>query len=169
MLKGRADLGRDRARAHVLHEPRIVVTKLMAGRSGGGAAPSRGQRFASAQDSLDEMLAHEHLSSAGEHRDVLEAYRMFAHDRGWERRLREAVRDAASPRTQRVERCRTARGRACCDRPIPSARERQRDLDDLSDRLPHILSGRKTERASIPRTCRPDTILIARRPWDPPS
>ena len=27
----------------------------------------------------------------GEHREILEAYRMFAHDTGWLRRIREAI------------------------------------------------------------------------------
>jgi phosphotransferase system enzyme I (PtsP) len=29
----------------------------------------------------------------GEHRAVLEAYRMFAHDKGWVRKLEEAIRN----------------------------------------------------------------------------
>ena len=39
---------------------------------------------------LDAMLAHPDLA-AGEQREVIEAYRMFANDRGWMRRIREAV------------------------------------------------------------------------------
>jgi phosphotransferase system enzyme I (PtsP) len=38
--------------------------------------------------SIDEILEQGDLSAAGEHRDVLEAYRMFAHDRGWLRRMK---------------------------------------------------------------------------------
>ena len=41
--------------------------------------------------SLDDMLGHEGLARAGEHREVLEAYRMFANDRGWLKRMRDAV------------------------------------------------------------------------------
>ena len=40
---------------------------------------------------LDAIMERPELSDAGEHRDVLEAYRMFAHDRGWLRRIEEAV------------------------------------------------------------------------------
>ena len=37
------------------------------------------------------MLERGDLARAGEHREVLEAFRMFAHDRGWQRRLDEAL------------------------------------------------------------------------------
>ena len=38
------------------------------------------------------MLATDDVSHAGEHLAVLEAYRMFANDRGWLRRMQDAVR-----------------------------------------------------------------------------
>jgi phosphotransferase system enzyme I (PtsP) len=142
-----------------LHEPRIVVTKLMS-----DDPKHEMERLEAATSelrvSLDEMLGHEHLASAGEHRDVLEAYRMFAHDRGWERRLREAVQsgltaDAAVERVQNTNRSHMLR------QADAYWRERQRDLDDLSDRLLRILAGRTTssmDRKDLP----PDTILVAR-------
>jgi phosphotransferase system enzyme I (PtsP) len=148
------------ALGHVmLHEPRIVVTKLMA-EDPVAELRRLEEAFVALKDSLDEMLAHEHLSGAGEHRDVLEAYRMFAHDRGWERRLREAVQsgltaDAAVERVQNGTRARMLR------QSDPFWRERQRDLDDLSDRLLRILSGRKTG-VLDPSEMPSDTILIAR-------
>jgi phosphotransferase system enzyme I (PtsP) len=143
----------------VLHEPRIVVTKLMA-----EDPVAELRRLEDAllelKTSLDDMLSHELLSGDGEHRDVLEAYRMFAHDRGWDRRLREAVQsgltaDAAVERVQNGTRARMLR------HSDPYWRERQRDLDDLSDRLLRILAGRKMgllDAAEMPS----DTILIAR-------
>ena len=106
------------------------------------------------------MFDHEHLSGAGEHRDVLEAYRMFAHDKGWVRRLREAVEggltaEAAVERVQNGTRARMLRQNDAY------WRERQRDLDDLSDRLLRILAGRVTS-ADEPSSLPPDTILVAR-------
>ncbi len=148
------------ALGHVmLHEPRIVVTKLMA-----DDPVAELRRLEDAllelKTSLDEMLSHELLSGAGDHRDVLEAYRMFAHDRGWERRLREAVQsgltaDAAVERVQNGTRARMLR------QPDPFWRERQRDLDDLSDRLLRILAGRATGFVNPPEMPS-DTILVAR-------
>ena len=109
---------------------------------------------------MDELLAHEHLSGAGEHRDVLEAYRMFAHDSGWERRLREAVQggltaDAAVERVLNVTRSRMLR------QGDPYWHERQRDFDDLSDRLLRTLAGRGID-GGRSEELPPDTILIAR-------
>ena len=116
--------------------------------------------IATLRASLDEMFDHEHLAGAGEHREVLEAYRMFAHDKGWVRRLREAVEggltaEAAVERVQNGTRARMLRQNDAY------WRERQRDLDDLSDRLLRILAGRITS-ADEPTQLPPDTILVAR-------
>ncbi len=143
----------------VLHEPRIVVTKLMAEDPAVELARLE-TAIAVLRASLDEMFGHEHLASAGEHQDVLEAYRMFAHDKGWERRLREAVEggltaEAAVERVQNSTRARMLRQNDAY------WRERQRDLDDLSDRLLRILAGRITS-ADEPSKLPPDTILVAR-------
>lgn len=142
----------------VLHEPRIVVHKLMS-----DDPVQELQRLETAikelRTSLDAMLAHEHLPTAGEHRDVLEAYRMFAHDTGWERRLREAVQggltaEAAVERVLNVTRSRMLR------QSDPYWHERQRDFDDLSDRLLRTLAG---DGAAGPADELPsDTILVAR-------
>ncbi len=143
----------------VLHEPRIVVTQLLADNPAAEI-----ERLDEALDKLqahiDEMFEHEHLAGAGEHRDVLEAYRMFAHDKGWHKRLREAVQggltaEAAVERVQNTMRTRMLRQHDAY------WRERQRDLDDLSDRLLRVLSGRimsSDDASNLP----PDTILVAR-------
>ncbi len=143
----------------VLHEPRIVVTKLM---SDDPAVDLERLEVAIAdlRASLDDMFDHENLAGAGEHRDVLEAYRMFAHDKGWHRRLREAVEggltaEAAVERIQNGTRARMHRQND------PLWRERQRDLDDLSERLMRILAGR-AQGATDPANLPADTILVAR-------
>lgn len=143
----------------VLHEPRIVVTQLLSDN------PSlEVERLNGALEKLvahiDDMFEHEHLAFAGEHREVLEAYRMFAHDKGWHRRLREAVEggltaEAAVERVQNAMRTRMLRQHD------PYWRERQRDLDDLSDRLMRVLAGRITS-ADEPSSLPLDTILVAR-------
>ena len=143
----------------VLHEPRIVVTTLMAEDPIEELARLE-TAIASLRALLDEMFDHEHLAGAGEHRDVLEAYRMFAHDKGWERRLREAVEggltaEAAVERVQNSTRARMLRQNDAY------WRERQRDLADLSDRLLRILAGRITS-ADEPSKLPPDAILVAR-------
>src|SRR3546814_3017736 len=41
---------------------------------------------------LDAMLADSEMAGDGEHREILETYRMFAEDRGWLARIAEAIR-----------------------------------------------------------------------------
>ncbi|WP_334149743.1 phosphoenolpyruvate--protein phosphotransferase [Hyphomicrobium sp.] len=148
------------ALGHVmLHEPRIVVTKLMADDP---AAELRrlDEAMHELKTSLDDILSHELLSGAGDHRDVLEAYRMFAHDRGWERRLREAVQSGLTADAA-VERVKNGTRARMLKQPDPFWRERQRDLDDLSDRLLRILAGvpmGPLDSQEMPA----DTILVAR-------
>ena len=63
------------------------------------------------------MLASPDLAVGGEHREVLETYRMFAEDRGWLRRISEAIdtgltAEAAVQRVQDDTRARMSAGRA---------------------------------------------------------
>ena len=142
----------------VLHEPRIVVTKLIA-----EDVELERRRLAQAIEELtgmiDGMLGRGDLERAGEHREVLEAFRMFAHDRGWRRRLDEALLTGltAEAAVQRVRNDTRARMLRQTD---PYARERLHDIDDLSNRLLRLLAGGVGTAAAgnLPQ----DTILIAR-------
>ena len=143
----------------VLHEPRVVITDLRAEDPEAEAQRLDGA-VAELKVSLDELLGHETLSGEGEHRDVLEAYRMFANDRGWLRRLKDTVKtgltaEAAVDLVQNQTRSRMLR------QAEPFWRERVRDLDDLSDRLLRILAARKfgeSAKKDMPH----DAILVAR-------
>ena len=143
----------------VLHEPRIVVTTLLA-EDPAYELSRLEDALQRLSESIDDMLTHDRLSAAGEHRDVLEAYRMFSQDRGWHHRLRGAVRDGltADAAVERVQNSTRARMLRQMD---PFWAERLRDLDDLSDRLLRILAGRAgnhADRENMPD----DTILVAR-------
>ncbi len=143
----------------VFHESRVAITTLLA--EDPVVELSRiDDALAELKNWLDRTLKHEQLAEDGEHRDVLEAYRMFAHDPGWEQRLRDAVQggltaEAAVGRVQNLTRARMLH------QPNAFWIERAHDLDDLSDRLLRILSGRpnsKHNHSDLPD----DTILIAR-------
>src|SRR5262249_56169267 len=74
----------------VLHEPRVVITNFIAD----NVSKERDRlktAIAALRADLDAMLEHGDVAEGGEHREVLEAYRMFAHDRGWVHKLEEAV------------------------------------------------------------------------------
>ena len=89
---------------------------------------------------IDEMLTRGDVARAGEHRDVLETYRMFAHDQVWVNKLHDGIAsgltvEAAVERQQNEMRAQMMRSSD------PFFRERLHDLDDLSNRLLRILAG----------------------------
>jgi phosphotransferase system enzyme I (PtsP) len=142
----------------VLHEPRVVVTNFIA-----DDVPRELEHLRAAvetlRSSLDELLEHGDVVEGGEHREVLEAYRMFAYDRGWVHKLEEAVMtgltaEAAVERVQSDTRARMLR------QTDPYLRERLHDLDDLANRLMRQLTGRDhaPSRESLPE----NAILVAR-------
>ncbi|MFQ5626597.1 MAG: phosphoenolpyruvate--protein phosphotransferase, partial [Methyloligellaceae bacterium] len=140
----------------VLHVPRVAVDTLIADNP-----EVEARRLAEAIEQLratiDGMLERGDVARAGEHREVLGAYRMFAHDRGWLRRLNEAVAtgltaEAAVAKVQNETRARVVRQTA------PYMRERFNDMNDLSNRLLRVLTGRTTAAGEeLPE----DTILVA--------
>ena len=142
----------------VLHEPRIVITKLIA-----EDVELERRRLAQAIEELtgmiDGMLGRGDLERAGEHREVLEAFRMFAHDRGWRRRLEEALLTGLTAEAA-VERVRNDTRARMLRQTDPYSRERLHDIDDLSNRLLRLLAGGVGTAAAgiLPQ----DTILIAR-------
>ena len=142
----------------VLHEPRVEVKMLIA--DDPNAELARLEKAIEAiRADLDRKLAADEIARAGEHREVLEAFRMFANDRGWLRRLSEAVStgitaEAAVERVQSDNRARMLR------QTDPYLRERMHDLDDLSNRLLRQLMGKSMapERHELPE----NAIVIAR-------
>jgi phosphotransferase system enzyme I (PtsP) len=139
----------------VLHEPPVAPEKLLADDAG-----EEEQRLhlaiAILRQQIDNMLEG-HRGLVGQSIDVLEAYRMFAHDRGWNRSLEDAVRsgltaEAAVERVRSEQRARMAKARDSY------LRERLHDLEDLADRLLRILVGEATGARELPD----DAILIAR-------
>ncbi|MBU2270871.1 MAG: phosphoenolpyruvate--protein phosphotransferase, partial [Alphaproteobacteria bacterium] len=106
---------------------------------------------------IDSMLEGGPGKLAGQSFEVLETYRMFADDRGWNRSLEEAVRtgltaEAAVDRVRNEHRARFATARD------PYIRERLHDFEDLANRLLRVLAGDKPGERDLPD----DAILVAR-------
>ena len=142
----------------VLHEPRVVITNYIA-----EDLPKEIKRLDAAlaklRADLDRMLERGDVADGGEHRDVLEAYRMFANDHGWSHRLHEAVAtgltaEAAVERVQSDTRARMLRSTD------PYLRDRLHDLEDLGHRLMRQLVGQDhaPSREQLPD----NAILVAR-------
>src|SRR5690606_3773247 len=74
----------------VLHEPRIVVTNLF-NEDSQAELDRLEDALGSLRISIDDMLSRRDVAIEGEHREVLEDKRMFAHDRGWIRQMEEAI------------------------------------------------------------------------------
>ena len=127
----------------LLHEPRVVVTNLF-----NEDMESEVARLTKAievlRQSIEAMLSRREIAGEGEHRAVLEAYKMFAHDRGWVRRLEEAVRNGltAEAAVEKVQSDMRARMMHMSD---PYIRERLHDFDDLANRLLRQLIGEEAE------------------------
>jgi phosphotransferase system enzyme I (PtsP) len=138
-----------------LHEPRVVVTNPVADDP---VAEAERLRAAVGQlrVSVDDLLSADTLDK--DQRAVLEAYRMFAHSRGWLRRMEEDIAAGLSAEAAVEKEQSAARARL---EQVPDAylRERLHDLDDLSNRLLRILTGQGRETgAEMPE----DPILVAR-------
>jgi phosphotransferase system enzyme I (PtsP) len=119
--------------------------------------------IAAVRADLDSMLERGDVVDGGEHRDVLEAYRMFAYDRGWQHRLTEAVMTGltAEAAVERVQSDTRARMLRVTD---PYIRERLHDLDDLGNRLMRQLLGQDH---APPREQLPDNAVLVARSMGP--
>ena len=142
----------------VLHQPRVVVAKIVA-----DDVALELDRLETAIDamraSVDDLIDRSDDGAAGEHREVLEAFRMIAHDRGWLRRLREAVAggltaEAAVERVQNDARAKLQR------QTDPYLRDRLHDLTDIANRLLHQLAGQSL--VLLPSELPENAILVAR-------
>ena len=142
----------------VFHEPRVIVEHTVA-----DDIEAERDRVYSAfrkmREQIDNMTRDAEFGIAGEHKEILETYRMFAYDEGWSRRINEAIDSGltAEAAIERVQQRMRARMRDIDD---PLLQERMHDLEDLSNRLLRIVSGRMGTAAQTGLAH--DTILIAR-------
>jgi phosphotransferase system enzyme I (PtsP) len=144
----------------VLHEPRIVIQKVVAEDS--AAEQIRFDEALSAvRDDVDRML-EAHDMQSGEQREILETFRMFVDDRGWMERVREAIGSGltAEAAVQRAfDDVRTRLGQST----DPYIRERLSDLQDLTNRVQLRLTGR----ATLDMNALPDDMIVIARDMGP--
>jgi phosphotransferase system enzyme I (PtsP) len=140
----------------VLYEPHVGSEDLIAEDS--TTEESRLETALTAlRASVDDMLESGRIPFGGPTRDVLQAYRMFAHDRGWIERLREAVRLGLTAEAA-VERVRNENRARLMKAPDPIFRERLHDLEDLANRLLRHLDGGVSSLSDLPD----NAVIIAR-------
>ncbi|MEN0001546.1 MAG: putative PEP-binding protein, partial [Pseudomonadota bacterium] len=143
----------------VLHEPRVEITEMLSDNTDEELARLN-RALGSLRLTIDDMLARRELEFEGEHREVLETFKMFAHDKGWVNRMEEAVRNGltAEAGVEKVQSDMRARMASISD---PYLRERFSDFDDLANRLlRQLVSGDQMSRnAALPD----DSIIVARQ------
>ncbi|MDB2438615.1 phosphoenolpyruvate--protein phosphotransferase [Hellea sp.] len=109
--------------------------------------------------SVDAMVAGDTAKLSRASKEIYETYRMFAYDRKWVKRLREAVHsgltaEAAVERVRNEHRARLMKSRD------PYLRARLHDLEDLANRLLRALSGESLGPGN--KNISDDAIIFAR-------
>ncbi len=151
----------------VLHEPRVAVHRFVAEDPEAELA-RLAQATKGMHSAIDDLIAASDVAHSGEHREVLETYRLIAQDRGWLGRIREAIKggltaEAAVQRAQNDTRARMLK--------IKNAylRERLHDFEDLTNRLLQHLTASNGEQPVKALEVRPgrdempdDIVLVAR-------
>ncbi len=141
----------------ILHEPHIVISQPISDNPE-QETERLNTALAALQDEVDRMLESTHLTASGEHREVLNTYRMFASDKGWIRRIQASIESglAAEVAVEKEQSATRARMSRILD---PYIRERLHDLDDLSNRLLRLLAGINADNG---RDVPDDAVLVAR-------
>lgn len=141
----------------VIHDAEIQITRFVS-----DDADKELERLDEALDhmrkSLDDMMEDAQLSSAEDLSEIMEAYRMFAYDQGWVKKIREVIHSGltAEAAVKMVkDQLRVRFEKTSSD----YLRERMRDIEDLSNRLQFYLSGGV---GSAKKAINHDFILIAR-------
>jgi phosphotransferase system, enzyme I, PtsP len=142
----------------VFHQPRIVIEHTVAD----DIEVERKRvydAFIRMREQIDRMMGQAEFAGPGDHDDILETYKMFAYDEGWSRRINEAIDSGltAEAAIARVQQRMRERMQAIDD---PYLAERMHDLDDLSNRLIRIVSGKLGTAAQL--GLKQDAILVAR-------
>tara|TARA_R110002110_G_scaffold85816_2_gene223570 strand:- start:162095 stop:164392 length:2298 start_codon:yes stop_codon:yes gene_type:complete len=141
----------------VVQRQRVTIERML---SDDPVAEERRVRDALAgmHGQLDAALERPEFAGTGEHRDVLETFRMFAEDQGWLRRIDEAIRSGltAEAAVQRVQDETRVRMGKVTDSFL---RERLLDFEELTDRLlRQLVDGGPDVEFALPA----DAVLVAR-------
>lgn len=141
----------------VMHEPRAEIiqhlsedddlqkTRLAAG-------------FESLNKQLDEIMSAEDIVHHGEHREILDVYKLFARDKGWRIKIENAIESGLTAEAS-VEKIQIENRSRMMKTEDPYLRERLSDLDDLANRLIRHLMGKSGTAAQ--KTLPDDAIVIA--------
>lgn len=146
----------------VLYEPSLTMENIVADNTKEQKMRLR-QAVAAMHAAIDGMLSRSEALHGTESQDILEAYQMFAKDRGWMARIEAVIEkglsaEAAVATVQNETRVRMAQ------MPDRYIRDRLQDLEDLSNRLlSHLM---RQSRIFKPEE-QPDQIILIARSMGP--
>lgn len=146
----------------VLYEPQLAMQNIVADDPKVQKFRLR-QAVAGMHEAISRMLHQDVAPSGTETRDILEAYQMFARDKGWLTRIEAAIDKglSAEAAVQSVLNDARARMMQISDSYI---RERLSDIEDLSNRLLSHLMRQRQEPATDKL---PDDIILVARSMGP--
>ncbi len=142
----------------VLHRPQLVITRYVA-----SDIDLEKTRFNTAlrslQDTFDQYIESSGLAEDDEKRQIIETYVLFTQDRGWAARIEAAIASGltAEASVRKVQEELQARMNQIADSYI---KERMQDLEDVSNRLLHVLMDKPI--APAPHELPERFILVAR-------
>jgi phosphotransferase system enzyme I (PtsP) len=142
----------------VFHQPGVTIQKTIADDVDEEKTRIR-DAFKQMRAQIDQMMSAADVGHGGEHRDILQTYKMFAFDRGWAQRIDGVIEQGLTAEAA-VERVRQNYRQSMRKTSDPYLLERLHDLDDLSNRLIRFVTGRQLTAASMGLTG--DVILVAR-------
>ncbi len=156
-------LGRGLAIGHaVLYEPRLTMRDIIADDSTAQKLRLRAA-LTGMHKAINRLLDQGITLTGSETRDILEAYQMFARDRGWLARIETAIDKGLSAEAAVAAVLNETRARMT-QMSDGYIRERLQDLEDLSNRL---LSHLMQQHASLAHDPLPDDIILVARSMGP--
>ncbi|MEM8798895.1 MAG: phosphoenolpyruvate--protein phosphotransferase [Pseudomonadota bacterium] len=144
--------------AAVFHQPQVEIDHMVA-----EDIEHERERvtdaFRKMRAQIDRIMAASDIGHTGEHRDILETYKMFAFDEGWVARINQAI-DTGLTAEAAIDRVQQRTRNSMQKTKDPYLLERLHDLDDLANRLLRIVSGKEGSAAA--EGLNEDSIVFAR-------
>jgi len=130
----------------VMHEPRVEITQHLS-ENYDHQLERLDKGFVSLLIQIDEIMSAEDILHHGEHREILDVYKLFARDKGWRVKIETAIESGLTAEAA-VEKIQVENRSKMMKTEDPYLRERLSDLDDLANRLIRHLIGKAGTAAS---------------------
>ncbi len=142
----------------VMHEPKVEIIEHL---SEDYALQQRNldKGFNSLLAQIDEIMSAEDIIHHGEHREILDVYKLFARDKGWRSKIEDAIESGLTAEAA-VEKIQIENRSKMMKTEDPYLRERLSDLDDLANRLIRHLMGKAGTAAN--KKLPDNAVVIAR-------